>query len=64
MAETGFLYVSLGNLTSKVQSTKEGTLLGTAASVILVHPAIPQVAPEQQTDKELAANLFTKFMKK
>ena len=63
VGETGFLYISICNLTSNVQRIKEGTLLGTAAPVILVHKAIPQVAPDQQTENEDAANLFIKFMK-
>ena len=53
VGETGFLYVSLGNLTSNVQRIKEGTLLGTAAHVVLVQQAISQVNPEQQTEKKI-----------
>ena len=56
VGEAGFLYVSLGNLTSNVQRIKKGTLLGTAAPVVLVHQAIPQIAPEQQTENKSAAN--------
>ena len=48
VGETGFLY-SLGNLTSNVQRAKKGTLLGTAVPVTMVHKAIPQVMPEQET---------------
>ena len=34
--------------------------MGTAAPVVLVHQAIPQVAPEQQTEKKSAANFVYK----
>ena len=47
--ETGFLYISLGILTSNVQRAKKGTLLVTAVPVTMVHKAIPQVMPEQET---------------
>ena len=63
--ETGFFYVSLGNLKSNVQRIKGDTLLGTAAPVVLVHKAIPQVALEHQTEtKKLLQIVFIKFMKK
>ena len=60
VGETGFLYVRLGNLTSNVQRIKEGNLLGTAAPVILVHQAIPQIPPEQQTENKLPATFVFK----
>ena len=59
--EAGFLHVSLENLTSNVQRIKEGTLLGTAAPVVLVYQAIPQVAPDQQTENISAASFVYKI---
>ena len=50
VGETGFLYVSLGNLTSNVQRIKKGTLLGTAVPVTMVHKAIPQIVPGQSSE--------------
>ena len=65
VGEAGFLCVSSGSLTSNVQRIKECTLLGSAASVVQVHQAIPQVAPEQQIENKSAANfVFINFMKK
>ena len=61
VGETASLYVSLGNLTSNVQRIKEGTFLGTPAPVILVHKSIPQVAREQLTENESAANFIYKI---
>ena len=58
--ETGFLHVSLGNLTSNMQRVKRGTLLGTATPVVPVHKAIPNVTPEQQTEKLSDANFVYK----
>ena len=58
MEEAGFLYVSLGNLTSNVQRIKDGTLLGTTAPVVLVHQASPQVTPEQQPGNKSAPIFF------
>ena len=57
VGETGFLYISLGNLTSNVQRAKKGTLLETAVPVTIVHNAILQVMPEQGTlPQQLSAN--------
>ena len=50
VGETGFIYVSIGNLTSNVQRIKNGTLLGNASPVLLVHEAIPQFAHEQNSE--------------
>ena len=60
VGEAGFLYISLRNLTSNVQRVKEGTLLGNAVPVMLVHKAIPQVASEQQTENQSTANFVCK----
>ena len=48
-------------MTSNVQRIKEGILLGTAAPVVPFHKEIPQVAPEQQTESESAANFVYRF---
>ena len=62
VGETGFLYISLGNLTSNVQRAKKGTLLGTAVPVTMVHKAIPQVMPEQETiSQQSSANCVYKI---
>ena len=60
VGETGFLYVSLGNLTSNVQRIKKGTLLGTAIPVTMVHKAIPQIVPTQVTETQSSANYVCK----
>ena len=61
LGETGFLYISLGNLTSNVQRAKRGTLLGTAVPVTMVHKAISQVMPEQETlSQQSSANCVYK----
>ena len=52
VGETGFLYVSLGNLNSNVQRIKKGTLLGTAVPVTMVHKAIPQIVPGQSSETQ------------
>ena len=49
VGEAGYLFVSVGNLSSECQQVKSGTLLGTAFSVILVRDAIPQSAYEHET---------------
>ena len=44
IGETGYLFVSVGNLTSNCQRVKRGTLFGTSVPVILVGEASPQSA--------------------
>ena len=62
VGETGFLYISLGNLTSNVQRSKKGTLLGTAVPVTMAHMAIPQVMSEQETlHQQSSANCVYKI---
>ena len=46
VGETGYLLVSIGNLTSNCQRVQNGTSLGTVVPVILVREAIPQSADE------------------
>ena len=53
VGETGFFYVSLGNLTSNVQRIKRCTRG-------LSSQKIPEVAPEQQTEDKSAANFVYK----
>ena len=60
--ETGFLYISLGHLTSNVQRAKKGTLLGTAVPVTMVQNATPQVMPVQETlPQQSSANCVYKI---
>ena len=62
VGETGFLYISLENLTSNVLRAKKGTLLGTAVPVTMVHKAIPQVMSEQETiPQQSSANCVYKI---
>ena len=58
VSQTGFLYVSLGNLTSNVQSVKKGALMGTTVPVVLVYRVIAQVAHDQQTKNQSTANFL------
>ena len=64
VGETGFLYVGLGGLISNVQRIKKGTLFGTAVPVTMVHKAIPQVVPGQETvSQQSKANYVQKEYK-
>ena len=61
VGETGVFYVSVGNLTSKAQNVKCGTMLGTAAAVRLVYDAAPQCArahKEEGDEKSKSPNDF------
>ena len=48
VGKTGYLYVSIGNLTRNCQRVKSGTPLGTAVPVIFVREAIPQPVYEDE----------------
>ena len=43
------------------EGSRRAPVLGTAAPVVLVHQAIPQVASEQQTENKSAANVVYKI---